>query len=68
MKDALYQGRLINASEGVDIRNNQKVGKPDFLCAKCKEAARVEQAGGHMPDRFEHLERKGHCSRESKRR
>ena len=61
MKQARFQGRIIDAPEGVDLkdRNGAQLG---FRCVECCEAARVELAGGHMPDRFEHLERNDHCS------
>ena len=61
MKQAMFQGRLIDGEEGVDIKVNQG-GKPDFRCPECGEPARSERAGGHMPARFEHLERNDHCS------
>jgi hypothetical protein len=61
MKTALFEGHVIDADEGVDIRDSQG-GKPDFRCVECGSAARVERAGGHMPSRFEHLERNDHCS------
>ena len=61
MKEAMFQGRLINGDEGVEIKTSQG-GKPDFRCTECGEAARSERAGGHMPARFEHLERNDHCS------
>jgi len=61
MKTALFEGRVIHADEGVDIKDTQG-GRPDFRCVECGAAARVERAGGHMPDRFEHLERNDHCS------
>lgn len=61
MKTALYQKRLISAEEGVDIRDSQGE-QPDFRCTECGEAARVEKAGGHMPNRFEHLERNSFCA------
>ena len=61
MKQAQFQGRIIDASEGVDLRDRYGV-QLDFRCIECGEAARVERAGGHMPDRFEHLERNDHCS------
>lgn len=65
MKEAMFQGLLVTAAEGVNIKASQKE-KPDFLCAECGGSARSEQAGGHMPDRFEHLERNDHCSLVSK--
>lgn len=66
MKTAKFEGRVIGAAEGVDI-NESRGEKPDFRCAECGGPARVERAGGHMPDRFEHLERNDHCSLVSKR-
>jgi hypothetical protein len=66
MKNAKFEGRVIYAAEGVDIKKNQG-GRPDFRCAECGGSARVERAGGHMPARFEHLERNDHCSLVSKR-
>jgi len=65
MKTARYLGRVINGSEGLDIREGHS-GKPDFRCVECGAPARVERSGGHMPDRFEHLERNDHCSLVSK--
>lgn len=61
MKQARFLGRIIDASEGVDLKDRNGA-QLDFRCVKCGEAARVERAGGHMPDRFEHLERNDHCS------
>ena len=61
MKQARFQGRIIDASEGVDLKDRNGA-QLDFQCIECGEAARVERAGGHMPDRFEHLERNDHCS------
>lgn len=61
MKTALFQGRLIEATEGVEIKDGQEA-RPDFLCAECGTPAQAFRANGHMPDRFEHLERNDHCS------
>ena len=61
MKQARFQGRIIDASEGVDLKDRNGA-QLDFRCVECGEAARVERVGGHMPDRFEHLERNDHCS------
>ena len=66
MKTARFEGRVIDGAQGVDIKEAHG-GKPDFRCVECGSAARVERAGGHMPDRFEHLERNDHCSLVSKR-
>lgn len=60
MKQAMFQGRVIDGEEGVDIKDS--LGRsPDFRCVECGEAARSERAGGHMPARFEHLKRNSHC-------
>ena len=67
MKQALFEGRVIEGAEGVDLRHRNG-GPPDFRCVECGEAARVEKAGGHMPDRFEHLERNETCSLVHRRR
>jgi hypothetical protein len=61
MKQARFQGRVIDAAEGVDIKERHGP-RPEFFCVECGKPARVERAGGHMPDRFEHLERNDHCS------
>jgi hypothetical protein len=61
MKQARFQGRVIDASEGVELKDRNGA-QLDFRCVECGKAARVERAGGHMPDRFEHLERNDHCS------
>lgn len=61
MKQARFQGRTIDASEGVNLKDRSGA-QLDFRCVECGEAARVERAGGHMPDRFEHLKRNDHCS------
>lgn len=61
MQQALYQGRVIVGAEGVELKDRSGA-QLDFRCVECGEAARAERAGGHMPDRFEHLERNDHCS------
>lgn len=66
MKTAKFQGRVIDGTEGVDIKEHHG-GKPDFRCVECGGAARVERAGGHMPNRFEHMQRNDHCTPVSKR-
>ena len=67
MKQARFEGRVIDGGEGVDIKV-ARGGKPDFRCVECGTAARVERAGGHMPNRFEHLERNDRCSLVNRRR
>ncbi len=61
MINAKLEGRIIDASEGVDLRDSCGA-QLDFRCEECGEAARVFRAGGHMPARFEHVERNDHCS------
>jgi len=67
MRQALFQGRVVDGAEGVDLRDSSGT-QPDFRCIECGEAARAERAGGHMPDRFEHLERNDRCSLVHRRR
>lgn len=61
MKEAKYRGRIIDADEGVDIKDAEG-GRPDFKCVECNGAARVHRSGGRNPAHFEHLERNDHCS------
>jgi hypothetical protein len=61
MKTAKFEGRLIDADEGVDVKEAHG-GRPDFRCAECGLAARVHRSGGSNPAHFEHLERNDHCS------
>jgi len=61
VKQARFQGRVIDGAEGVDLKE-QYGNQLDFRCVECGNPARVERAGGHMPHRFEHLERNDHCS------
>jgi len=65
MKNALLNNKEIDAAQGVILRG-QHGRQLDFRCVECGEPARVERGGGHMPDRFEHLQRNGHCSLVSK--
>lgn len=53
MKTAKFKGRMIDAAEGVDIKESRGE-KPDFRCAVCGGPASLERAGGHTPDRFKH--------------
>lgn len=61
MKTAQFQGRLIEADEGVDIKEGHGAA-PDFRCPECGAAARVHRSGGRNPAHFEHLERNDLCS------
>lgn len=60
MKLAKYQGKVLEADRGVDIKD--RLGsRPDFRCVECQEPARVHRAGGRIPAHFEHLERNDFC-------
>lgn len=61
MKQALFENRVIDANEGVDLKT-QHGTNPDFKCTECNQAVRVHRAGGKHPAHFEHLERNRHCS------
>lgn len=61
MRQAQFQKRLVDADEGVDIKN-QLGANPDFRCPECGFPARVHRSGDHNPAHFEHLERNEHCS------
>ena len=61
MKQAQHQARLIDADEGVDIKN-QLGANPDFRCPECGASVRVHRSGGSNPAHYEHLERNEHCS------
>ena len=61
MKKAKYGERIVDANEGVDIKESEG-GKPDFKCVECNEAARVHRSSGRNPAHFEHLERNDYCS------
>ncbi len=67
MKTAKFEGKVIDAAQGVDIKESQG-GKPDFRCMECGGAARVHRSGGDSPAHFEHLERNDHCSLVNRRR
>lgn len=61
MKQATYNDRLIDADEGVDIKDSIG-GRPEFRCPECGSPARVHRSGGRNPAHFEHLERNEDCS------
>lgn len=61
MKQAKFQGKVIDGAEGVDLKDRYG-NQLDFRCVECDKPARAERAGGHMPDRFEHFERNENCS------
>ena len=61
MKTTLHQGKIIDAEQGVDLKERSGLS-PDFQCVECGGAARVHRSGGRNPAHFEHLERNEHCS------
>ena len=62
MKTAMIDGRLIDADEGVDIKNSRTHEVIDFVCPECRHCVRVHRAGGNIPAHFEHHERNETCS------
>ena len=60
MREALYDGSVIGAVQGVDIRNSNK--DAPFTCPECKLPVRVHRAGGNQVAHFEHRERNQICT------
>ena len=60
MKEALHDGSVIGAEQGVAIRNSNKGAF--FTCPECNLPARVHRAGGNQVAHFEHRERNQICS------
>lgn len=60
MKEAVYQGAVIEADQGVDIRDKKE--DAFFTCAECNLPVRVHRAGGNQAAHFEHRERNQICS------
>ena len=65
MKDALHNGVLITADQGLVIRtaNGGLNANVTFVCPECSLPVKVHRAGGRNPEHFEHYARNAVCSR-----